>query len=127
MDLIPKSRSAGAVAAGAVAAVTALPAAAVAAPEPITFDLPDPTGPYGAEARHFSFTDFHVIMPRVADGLGLSEEQVQGAIGTADAPGRLDASQRAYVRAFFDHHLRGEPRPVLDADSPEHPDARLVG
>ncbi|MDA2809506.1 hypothetical protein O4J56_02540 [Nocardiopsis sp. RSe5-2] len=79
-----------------------------------------------AEARHYSFTDFQVIMPQIADGLGLSEEQVQGTIGTADDPLRLEASQRAYVRAFFDHHLRGEPRPILDADSPEHPDARLV-
>ncbi|WP_017624000.1 alpha/beta hydrolase family protein [Nocardiopsis chromatogenes] len=79
-----------------------------------------------AEARHYSFTDFQVIMPQIAEGLGLPEEQVQGAIGTADDPGRLEASQRAYVRAFFDHHLRGEPRPLLDADSPEHPDARLV-
>ncbi|WP_017540134.1 alpha/beta hydrolase family protein [Nocardiopsis halophila] len=78
------------------------------------------------EARHFSFTDFQAVLPQVQDGLGMSDEQAEGAIGTAEDPLRLHSSQRAYVQAFFDRHLRGEPQPILEADSPEHPDARLI-
>jgi hypothetical protein len=28
---------------------------------------------------------------------------------------------RAYVRAFFDQHLRGKPQTLLDRPSPRHP------
>ena len=29
---------------------------------------------------------------------------------------------RAYVRAFFDQHLRGRPQPLLDRPSPSYPE-----
>jgi dienelactone hydrolase len=64
-----------------------------------------------AGAVHASFTD----LARLADQLGLD-------IG-ADTPGArsLDIT-RAYVRAFFDLHLRGEPQALLDQPSPRYPE-----
>ena len=33
--------------------------------------------------------------------------------------------QRAYVRAFFDRHLVGEPAPLLDGISPDYPEVAI--
>ncbi|GAA1717290.1 hypothetical protein [Streptomyces yatensis] len=41
-------------------------------------------------------------------------------------PGRSTAAQRAYLTAFFDQHLRGRPRDLLDGPSPAYPDVRFV-
>ena len=64
-----------------------------------------------AGAVHASFTDLALL----ADQLGLD-------IG-ADTPGArsLDIT-RAYVRAFFDQHLRGRPQALLDQPSPRYPE-----
>jgi dienelactone hydrolase len=64
-----------------------------------------------AGAMHASFTDLALL----ADQLGLD-------VG-ADLRGArsLDIT-RAYVRAFFDQHLRGEPQPLLDHPSPRFPE-----
>ena len=64
-----------------------------------------------AGAVHASFTDLALL----ADQTGID-------IG-AGLPGArsLDIT-RAYVRAFFDQHLRGSPQAVLDQPSPRYPE-----
>jgi hypothetical protein len=64
-----------------------------------------------AGAVHASFTDLGLL----ADQLGID-------IG-ADLPGArsLDIT-RAYVRAFFDQHLRGRPQALLDQASTRYPE-----
>jgi dienelactone hydrolase len=64
-----------------------------------------------AGAVHASFTD-----------LGLLADQTGIDIG-ARLPGArsLDIT-RAYVRAFFDEHLRGTPQALLDGPSPRYPE-----
>ena len=64
-----------------------------------------------AGAVHASFTDLGLL----ADQLGIS-------IG-ASTPGlRTMAITRAYLRALFDQHLLGEPRPLLDGPDADHPE-----
>ncbi|GAA1668147.1 lipase [Kribbella yunnanensis] len=64
------------------------------------------------KSDHASFTDLTVL----TDQLGLSEPGgLEGARGLA--------LTRTYVRAFFDQHLLGQPRPVLDGPTPENPEA----
>jgi hypothetical protein len=41
--------------------------------------------------------------------------------GVLHARGALDIT-RAYVRAFFDQHLRGTPQALLDQPSPRYPE-----
>jgi len=64
-----------------------------------------------AGAEHASFTDLALL----ADQIGID-------IG-ADTPGArsLDIT-RAYVRAFFDQHLRSRPQALLDQPSPRYPE-----
>ena len=64
-----------------------------------------------AGAIHASFTD-----------LGLLADQIGIDVG-AHLPGArsLDIT-RAYVRAFFDQHLRGKPQALLDQPSPRYPE-----
>jgi predicted dienelactone hydrolase len=64
-----------------------------------------------AGAVHASFTDLALL----ADQAGIDTG--------AGLPGArsLDIT-RAYVRAFFDHHLRGQPQTLLDQPSPRYPE-----
>ena len=64
-----------------------------------------------ASAIHASFTDLVLL----ADQLGID-------VG-AGLPGArsLDIT-RAYVRAFFDQHLRDRPQALLDQPSPRYPE-----
>ena len=64
-----------------------------------------------AGAIHASFTD-----------LGLLADQIGIDVG-AGLPGArsLDIT-RAYVRAFFDQHLRSKPQALLDQPSPRYPE-----
>jgi dienelactone hydrolase len=64
-----------------------------------------------AGAIHASFTD-----------LGLLADQIGVDVG-AGLPGArsLDIT-RAYVRAFFDQHLRSKPQALLDRPSPRYPE-----
>jgi dienelactone hydrolase len=68
-----------------------------------------------AGAVHASFTDLALL----ADQSGID-------IG-AGLPGArsLDIT-RAYVRAFFDQHLRGEPRTLLDQSSQRYPEVTFA-
>jgi hypothetical protein len=65
-------------------------------------------------AVHASFTDLALLADQVGVdiGAGLSEARA------------LDIT-RAYVRAFFDQHLRGKPQSLLDQPSPHYPEVRF--
>lgn len=56
-------------------------------------------------AGHASFADLGLL----ADQLGVDTAALSGA--------RCLDITRAYVRAFFDQHLRGEPQALLDQPS----------
>ena len=64
-----------------------------------------------AGAVHASFTDLALLADQVGidTGAGLSGAR------------SLDIT-RAYVRGFFDQHLRGEPQALLDQPSPHYPE-----
>jgi dienelactone hydrolase len=62
-------------------------------------------------AVHASFTDLALL----ADQIGI--DTGTGLSGTRS----LDIT-RAYVRAFFDQHLRGTPQALLDQPSPRYPE-----
>ena len=47
------------------------------------------------------------------------------AVGSVD-PDRIVTSQRVYVSAFFEQHLRQRPQPVLNGPSPRHPDVAFI-
>ncbi|KOX18622.1 acetylhydrolase [Saccharothrix sp. NRRL B-16348] len=67
-----------------------------------------------AGMEHPSFTDLGVV----AGQLGLDFGEVGWERGAAIT--------RAYVRAFFDLHLRGEPQPLLDRPSARYPEVSIV-
>ncbi|AXB46532.1 alpha/beta hydrolase family protein [Amycolatopsis albispora] len=69
--------------------------------------------------EHFSYTDQQLLAPK----LGVDTTPF---LGTVD-PARSMASQRAYLTAFFDEHLRHRPQPLLDGPSPDHPDFEFRG
>jgi dienelactone hydrolase len=62
-------------------------------------------------AVHASFTDLALL----ADQIGID-------IGAALSGTRSLDITRAYVRAFFDQHLRGKPQALLDQPSPRYPE-----
>jgi hypothetical protein len=64
-----------------------------------------------AGAIHASFTDLALL----ADQLGVD-------VGDSLSGTRSVEITRAYVRAFFDRHLRGEPQVLLDGPSAEYPE-----
>jgi hypothetical protein len=64
-----------------------------------------------ADAVHASFTDLALL----ADQIGLD-------IGAGTSGARCVDITRAYVRAFFDLHLRGQPQTLLDQPSPRYPE-----
>jgi dienelactone hydrolase len=64
-----------------------------------------------AGAVHASFTDLALLADQTGIDLG---EGLSGA--------RSLNITRAYVRAFFDQHLRGWPQPLLDQPSPRYPE-----
>jgi dienelactone hydrolase len=64
-----------------------------------------------AGAVHASFTD-----------LGLLADQSGIDVGAALPGARSLDITRAYVRAFFDQHLRGTPQALLDRPSPRYPE-----
>jgi dienelactone hydrolase len=64
-----------------------------------------------AGAVHASFTDLALLADQIGIDIGA------GLPGTRS----LDIT-RAYVRAFFDQHLRGRPQALLDQPSPRYPE-----
>ncbi|MCE6996511.1 alpha/beta hydrolase [Saccharothrix sp. S26] len=69
-----------------------------------------------AGTRHASFTD-----------LGLMADQLGVDIGTSIEANRALAITRTYTAAFFDVHLRGASRPLLDGPSADYPEVSFVG
>ena len=65
----------------------------------------------GGRRIHASFTDLALL----ADQIGIDT-------GAAIPGARSLDITRAYVRAFFDQHLRNEPQPLLDQPSPRYPE-----
>ncbi|MET9023019.1 lipase [Actinopolymorpha sp. NPDC004070] len=65
-------------------------------------------------AVHFSFTDYATL----ADQLGLD-------LGQTVAGDRAVRITNEYVGAFFDQHLRGRHRPLLDGPSRRYPEVRF--
>ncbi|MFD8548355.1 alpha/beta hydrolase family protein [Streptomyces sp. NPDC059649] len=64
------------------------------------------------DAGHFTFID----IPVLGGQLGVTDP-------TAPLPGKRSGEiTRDYVTAFFDQHLRGLPRPLLDGPSPANPE-----
>jgi dienelactone hydrolase len=55
-------------------------------------------------------------------GLGLLADQAGIDIGAGLSGARSLDITRAYVRAFFDQHLRGRPQALLDQPSPRYPE-----
>jgi hypothetical protein len=64
-----------------------------------------------AGAIHASFTDLALL----ADQVGIDT-------GAALPGARSLDITRAYVRAFFDQHLRSRPQALLDQPSPRYPE-----
>jgi dienelactone hydrolase len=69
-----------------------------------------------AGAIHASFTDLALL----ADQVGIDT-------GAALSGARSLDITRAYVRAFFDQHLRGQPQALLDQPSPRYPEVTFTG
>jgi Platelet-activating factor acetylhydrolase, isoform II len=77
-------------------------------------------------STHLSFTDFEVLYPQGGPLVGLTPEQITQVIGTL-YPLRAVRVQRAYVRAFFDLHLRHQKDGhLLSKQSPRYPEIRFV-
>ncbi|WIM99261.1 hydrolase [Actinoplanes oblitus] len=72
-------------------------------------------------STHASFNDSEVFFPQLAAALGLTPEQVAEQIGTLD-PHRSITIQRAYLRAFFDQHLRRRAGDRFRAPDPRYPE-----
>jgi predicted dienelactone hydrolase len=78
-----------------------------------------------ADGEHFTFTDQQALLPQLAAAFALPEGFVAAAIGSVE-PNRIITSQRVYVTAFFDQHLRYRPQPLLNGPSPKHPGVAFI-
>lgn len=76
-------------------------------------------------AAHSSYCDLQWLLPQVARATGMTDEELQAWIGTLD-PARAVRIQQAYPLAFFDQHLRGRHRHLLDGPSPAFPEVRFI-
>ncbi|MDQ7803599.1 esterase [Amycolatopsis sp. A133] len=68
-----------------------------------------------AGMAHPSFTDIGLVGEQLGLGFGATTPAVRGQAITA-----------AYVRAFFDQHLRGKPQPLLDQPSTQYPEVAFA-
>ncbi|MEQ0565294.1 esterase [Amycolatopsis sp. NEAU-NG30] len=68
-----------------------------------------------AGMAHPSFTDIGLVGEQLGLDFGASTPAVRGQAITA-----------AYVRAFFDRHLRGRPQPLLDQPSVQYPEVAFA-
>lgn len=75
--------------------------------------------------KHHVFTDHLAVLPQLRR-FGVPKKTVADLIGTNPHPARVLNSERAYLGAFFDQHLRHRPRHLLDGPSPRHPDVRFI-
>ncbi len=75
-------------------------------------------------AVHSSYCDVQWLMPQLAVATGMSDEELEGYIGTLD-PARAVRIQQAYPLAFFDLHLRHRGH-LLDGPSPAFPEVKFL-
>jgi dienelactone hydrolase len=75
-------------------------------------------------SKHHSYTDMESLVPQLSK-IGLPSEAAYEDIGWID-PARAVATQRAYLAAFFDRHLRGRDDGLLDGPSPRYPEVSFV-
>ena len=75
--------------------------------------------------EHFTYTDHQTLLPQLITQLGL-EPALQAPIIGNVSPARSVASQRAYLTAYFDEHLRQRPQRLLNGPSPQHPDVQFL-
>ncbi|SNY63963.1 alpha/beta hydrolase family protein [Paractinoplanes atraurantiacus] len=78
-----------------------------------------------AGAVHSSYNDLQVLVPQLAEVVGMSDDELRGWIGTLD-PARAVRIDQAYPLAFFDQHLRGRHRPLLDGPSRAFPEVEYL-
>jgi predicted dienelactone hydrolase len=78
-----------------------------------------------AGAIHSSYCDVQWLLPQLAKALGMTDKELQGWIGTLD-PARAVRIQQAYPLAFFDQHLRGRRRHLLDGPSQAFPEVMFI-
>jgi len=76
-------------------------------------------------STHLSFTDLEVLYPQGGPLVGLTPEQIAQVVGTL-APLRAVRVERAYVRAFFDVHLRHQDHCLFCGPSPRYPEIRFL-
>lgn len=76
-------------------------------------------------AVHSSYCDGQVLIPQLAQAVGMSEEELRGWIGTLD-PARAVRIQQAYPLAFFDLHLRHRRGHLLDGPCPAFPEVKFI-
>jgi predicted dienelactone hydrolase len=76
-------------------------------------------------AIHSSYCDVQWLLPQLAKAIGMSDEELQGWIGTLD-PVRAVRIQQAYPLAFFDQHLRGRRGHLLDGPSLAFPEVTFI-
>lgn len=75
--------------------------------------------------EHGSYIDHQWLIPQIARITGMSDEELRSWIGTLD-PVRALKIQRAYPLAFFDRHLRGMRRRILEGPTREFPEMRYL-
>jgi len=81
------------------------------------------------DSGHYTYTDDEEFLSQLADARvippHLASQVVIPAIGTID-PARAIITERAYIAAFFDQHLRNRPRSLLNGPSPLHPTIQFI-
>ncbi|GIJ81297.1 Platelet-activating factor acetylhydrolase, isoform II [Micromonospora phaseoli] len=75
--------------------------------------------------RHGAYCDHESLIPQLARLMGMSDEELEGWIGTLD-PARAIRIQQAYPLAFFDRHLRGVRSRLLDGPSRAFPEVHFL-
>ncbi|WP_067828167.1 alpha/beta hydrolase family protein [Actinomadura kijaniata] len=78
-----------------------------------------------AGTEHHSFSDLQAYVPRMVRAGVTPKEFGAALVGTID-PARSFAVQGAYVRSFFDLHLRKRDDHLLDGPSPRFPEVRFL-
>ncbi|OOC04935.1 lipase [Amycolatopsis azurea DSM 43854] len=74
-------------------------------------------------STHMAYSDLQVVVPQL--GSRVTPEKREAVIGTID-PRRSLAAQREYISAFFDLHLKGRDRHLLDRESPRYPNIDFI-
>ncbi|HEY3141295.1 MAG TPA: hypothetical protein VGJ86_09200 [Acidimicrobiales bacterium] len=74
------------------------------------------------DAGHMSLTDLSVLCAQLGDDC---PKEVSAMLGSIDNEQAV-AATRAYTTAFFDQHLKGQSRPLLDQPSSDHPQIEFL-